>query len=359
MAAAIAARLLISGSRIRFAASTTTFPASAAPLSAAILAMASPGTANTTTSAAASASPTGITAAPPGPSPEPAREPKTTSCPAARHRVPSAPPTLPVPTTAIFIPAPWGIVLMPSAYSCVEVRGVVVAADDPPLGSDHEPGDRGVLCTGERERPRGGRERERLTDDAAMGESRDTLAGMARRDPLDGRADVAGERLGGLGAWDHIPALFGHHPQRDRMTLGDVLAEHAAFPLAEVHLPEPGVHSRSQAEFVRQRGSSLRGAAHRGHVDRVNAAFGQPAADLTGLLLPLGRQRRVALAVDEVEESAVDVGLRLPVPDKQQVGRAWRRLEGALPERRWLWFCFGTRCIRHEAEPIVSGTAAA
>src|SRR5215469_4705161 len=65
-----------------------------------------PGMASRTTSAPASASPTAVSGAPPGPSPEPVREPYTTSCPAARHLPPSVPPILPVPMTAILMLAP-------------------------------------------------------------------------------------------------------------------------------------------------------------------------------------------------------------------------------------------------------------
>src|SRR5215475_7951724 len=69
---------------MRFTASITTLPASAAPFAATTSAAAPPGTASRTTSAPASASPTAITGAPSVPSPEPVREPYTTSCPAAR-----------------------------------------------------------------------------------------------------------------------------------------------------------------------------------------------------------------------------------------------------------------------------------
>src|SRR6266516_4800999 len=100
----MAARLLTSGSPMRFAASITTLPPSAAPLAATTTAP--PGTASTTTSVPVSASLTAISGALPGPSPEPAREPYTTSCPAARHRPPSVPPIFPVPMTAIFMLAP-------------------------------------------------------------------------------------------------------------------------------------------------------------------------------------------------------------------------------------------------------------
>ena len=85
-------RLLVSGSPIRFTASTTIVPASAAPCSAIRSGMARAGTASSTTSASASASATVRTGAPPGPSPAACREPYTTSCPAAANFPPSVPP---------------------------------------------------------------------------------------------------------------------------------------------------------------------------------------------------------------------------------------------------------------------------
>src|SRR6185312_1436383 len=90
----------------RFTASTTTLPASAAPCSFATSGTAWPGTVSTTASASFIASPMLCTGAPPGPSPPPSRAPQTTSYPAARHRLPSVPPTLPFPITAILMPAP-------------------------------------------------------------------------------------------------------------------------------------------------------------------------------------------------------------------------------------------------------------
>ena len=69
-------------------------------------ATAGPGNASTTTSAPASASATASTGAPPGPLAPALRPPYTTSCPAPCHRWPSAPPTFPVPITAMRMPVP-------------------------------------------------------------------------------------------------------------------------------------------------------------------------------------------------------------------------------------------------------------
>ena len=98
------ARLSNSGAPIRFTASITVLPASAAPCPVTTSATTWPGTASTTTSTSFSASPMPRTGAPPGPSPDPSLAPYTTSWPAARHLVPSEPPILPLPITAILMP---------------------------------------------------------------------------------------------------------------------------------------------------------------------------------------------------------------------------------------------------------------
>ena len=102
-AAATAARLLTSGWPIRFTASITTLPASAVPSAATTSATAPPGTASTTASEPVTASSAETMGAPPGPVPDPVRDPYITSWPAARHRWPSVPPIRPVPMTAIFM----------------------------------------------------------------------------------------------------------------------------------------------------------------------------------------------------------------------------------------------------------------
>ena len=59
----------------------------------------------------------------------------------------------------------------------------------------------------EGERPGPGGQRQRLADHAAMGEDGHPLAGMGGGEPADGGADPGGERRGGLGAGDHVPAF--------------------------------------------------------------------------------------------------------------------------------------------------------
>src|SRR5690242_8579240 len=129
----------------------------------------------------------------------------------------------------------------------VEVSRVVVAENDPPLRRDHQPGNGGVLGSGECERPRPGRQRECLADHAAMGEGRDALAPVPHGQPFDLRPYPAGEGVGGFGAGNDVPALFRRHAQGGRVALSDHLAEHAAFPVAEVHLPQPGFNDGNEA----------------------------------------------------------------------------------------------------------------
>lgn len=140
------------------------------------------------------------------------------------------------------------------------------------------------------------------------------------------------------------------------MALRDHLAEHAAFPVAEVHLPQPGFNGGNEAEFGGQRRSGLRGPAHRGDVDRLQAGAREPRAYQPGLVMALMRQRRITLAIDQGKRRAFDVCLRLAVPHQQDVGSARRRLKAALPECRR--FRLGDLGIGHEENIPVSGSPA-
>ena len=48
----------------------------------------------------------------------------------------------------------------------------------------------------------------------------------------------------GLGAGDHVPALLHGHLHRDRVAVGQPLAELAALPVAEEHLAQFGLDDR-------------------------------------------------------------------------------------------------------------------
>src|SRR5215470_15578749 len=204
----------------------------------------------------------------------------------------------------------------------VKVGGVVEAADDPVLPGDHQPGDGPVVRGQERERPGPAGQRQRLRDHAAVGEDGQPVPGVRGGEALDRGADPGRERRRGLRARDHLPALLLEDLPDDRIALGHPLPVLAALPVAEVHLAQPGLHPGGQAEPGRQRRRGLRGAPQRAHVDRVDARGGQPAGQESGLLAPARREAGVGVPVHERERRARQVGLRLAVPDQQDVGRA-------------------------------------
>ena len=149
---------------------------------------------------------------------------------------------------------------------------------------------------------------------------------MARRDP-------GGEDVGRLGVRDDVPALLGDHAHGDRVALGDALAEHAPLPVAQEDLVEVRVDDHRQLEGARQRAGRLRRPTELRDVDRVDAFPGQSGAHLHRLLTPLGRERRIAVAIHELERLPLDRGLGLAVADEQHLGGAGRREEAVLAER--------------------------
>ena len=190
--------------------------------------------------------------------------------------------------------------------SPVTTRWEIAALSEPPSANGREP----VAID------------EDLADDPAVGEHRHALVRVGGRDALDGAASASGELVGRLGVGDHVPALLVDHPDGDRVGLGDLLAEQAALPVAQAHLVQVGVDDHRQVERVGQRLGRLGRAAELRHVDRVDALAGQPGAHLDRLLAALGRELRVAVAVDEVEGLPDHRRSRLAVAHEDQLGGA-------------------------------------
>ena len=71
-----------------------------------------------------------------------------------------------------------------------------------------------------------------------MAEHHDTPTGMRGGDALDGRPQATPEHGAGLGAGDDVPALLAQHRFEHGIAVHRLLAQQAALPLAEVHLPE-------------------------------------------------------------------------------------------------------------------------
>ena len=136
----------------------------------------------------------------------------------------------------------------------------------------------------------------------------------------------------GLRAGDDVPALLRHHPHRDRVPLGVFCRNRPASH-------SPRCTSRRSASTLGSRPrraasgrGRLRRAAQAGHVDGVDALVGQPLPHPLGLRPSLGRQRRVAVPVDEVVVPALDHGLGLAMAHQEDLGRARRSLESVLTE---------------------------
>ena len=92
-----------------------------------------------------------------------------------------------------------------------------------------------------------------LADRAAVREDRHALVGVGLSDPQHSSAHSLCEGRARLRSGDHVPALLLHHPHRDRVTFGDVLAELPAFPVAKEHLAKIGLHPWAEVEHARQR----------------------------------------------------------------------------------------------------------
>ena len=112
--------------------------------------------------------------------------------------------------------------------------------------------------------------------------------------------------------------LLGEDLEDERVALAGVLAQAAGFPLAEVHLAQLALDDRLDAEPRRQRRRRLMGPLQRRDVDRVDALRRQPRADRLCLRKPVGvAQRRVAVAVDQLERVVLVERGRLAVADEQ------------------------------------------
>src|SRR5947209_8237386 len=79
------------------------------------------------------------------------------------------------------------------------------------------------------------------------------LAGVRGDDALESGAHPGGKPFVALRAGDDVPPLLREHLQRERVTLGDVLAEREALPFAEVDLAQVRLDARLDAEALCER----------------------------------------------------------------------------------------------------------
>ena len=170
-----------------------------------------------------------------------------------------------------------------------------------------------------------------LADDAAVHDGGDRGVRAGGRDHgVDPGAHAQRERLHRLGARDHLPALLLDRLQRDRVALGEPHAELAAVPVAEEDLDQLGDHDRLEPEPRRQRRRGLRGPLQRRDEEAAERLAGEPLGHERRLHLALGRERGIAVAVEEREPLPRHGRLRGAMADEDDLGRARREDEPAL-----------------------------
>src|SRR5699024_460179 len=102
------------------------------------------------------------------------------------------------------------------------------------------------------------------------------------------------------------------------MTLGNVAAQHVAFPLAHIHLAQPVLDMRVDAEPRGEWRRGLRSALQRCDIDRSNPGVAETFRNGCGVSVALWCQLRIGVAAHEWETDPVHSGGRLAVPDQQQ-----------------------------------------
>ena len=150
-------------------------------------------------------------------------------------------------------------------------------------------------------------------------------------DSTERATDALGEVGVALGSRDDVPALLEKHLDRSRVPLGDVLAERDPFPLAEVDLAQVGLDPWLQAEPGGQRGRRFVGTSQAGHIDGVDVFVDQSVGQLFRLGPSLGRELRIAVAVDARGRRLQTSRRTLPMPHDQEICRTFGQREPELP----------------------------
>ncbi len=153
----------------------------------------------------------------------------------------------------------------------------------------------------------------------------------AVEDAIQAGARALLEPLGRLGAGDDVPALLGEDLGDERIAARDGDPEGPAVELAEVDLAQLGQHDRLQARPLGERRGGLRGAAQRRHVERVQRLGRERRGDRLRLAHAGLRQRRIGLALEQLEGLVLARRLRRPVAHEHDLDRALRpRVVGLL-----------------------------
>lgn len=165
-----------------------------------------------------------------------------------------------------------------------------------------------------------------------MGDHDHALTGMALDDAVDGVDGPGTELVGALRSGDQTPLPRRHRLLKDRITLGPLLPEQPAFPVAEEDLAELTLDRGLQTEPLGERRRRLVRAPQAGDVDRVDVLVGQTKTELFGLPPPLRCELGIAMTVGESEGLTGLRRRRFTMAHDEQFRRARRGRESKLAE---------------------------
>ena len=180
-----------------------------------------------------------------------------------------------------------------------------------------------------------------LADDPSMDDGGHRCAGLrSRPDLIEAGAHPLGERLRVLGAGDDVPALLLEDTGVERVAVRSSDAQEASLPLPEMDLSQGSDDARLQAEARRQRCGCLGRALERRDEEGADGLAREALGNQGRLLVPLGRERRVGMTVDQVERltrNRVGGGAVTDEDDLDSVGREGEAALGVgLRDRRIL-----------------------
>ena len=142
--------------------------------------------------------------------------------------------------------------------------------------------------------------------------------------PRQAGARALREGLHRLGAGDDVPALLREDLADDRVAAAHGDPKRAAVELAEVDLAQLGHDDGFESGQRGERRGGLRGAPQRRDEERGQRLAGEVRRHGLGLALAGVRQRRVGLALEQLERLVLDGRLGRAVADEHDLDRARR-----------------------------------
>lgn len=158
-----------------------------------------------------------------------------------------------------------------------------------------------------------------------MHNNRNQLIRMRHRNPLQPTFHAGLQLRRGLGPRNLTPFLPLPCTHKSRIILSRTEPKLAPVPIAQEHLMQIRINPRLQPQMARQRSSRLMRSHHFGHINSRNWLCSQPRADAMCLPLPDLHQRRITLPIHHWKALPAHGGLRLTMPDQQNIRRTLRR----------------------------------